>query len=160
MKMRSLFCTALLLAIAGLLFGQAANIPVCNGTNGPNCTDYFGAGNWANSPLPAGMITGYTLIAGGSGYTAPAVTITDPSGAPISGASAPVPIVVGGVITGFTGGTGGTGYTAPVITITDPTGSGAVATAIIRPPHTGGAKKFTDVFKDLKTVIATADTVT
>ena len=66
---RQLLSLFWLLMLGGLAFGQSANIPVCNGTNGPNCTDYFGSGNWANSPLPAGTITGYTLIAGGSGYT-------------------------------------------------------------------------------------------
>src|SRR5947209_20268513 len=99
---RLFFCISFLLAVGGLVFGQAANIPVCDGTNGPNCTDYFGSGNWANSPLPAGTITGYTLIAGGSGYTAPTVTVTDMTGGTL--ATPPTPIVLGGVITGFTGG--------------------------------------------------------
>src|ERR1700746_490973 len=130
----------LLLMLCGVLAAQGTNVQTCNSfdANGrpiystsvppdiigtTNCTDYFGVGNWANSPLPAGTITGYTLIAGGSGYTAPTVTITDPTGATISGTSAPTPIVVSGVITGFTGGTGGPNYTAPVITISDATGS-------------------------------------
>jgi FtsP/CotA-like multicopper oxidase with cupredoxin domain len=153
----------LLLVFAGVVFGQATQVPVCNGTNGPNCTDYFGSGNWANSPLPAGTITGYTLIAGGSGFVSPTVTVTDITGATLSGSSAPTPIVTGGVITGFTGGTGGTGYTAPVITIVDaaaPGGSGALATAILGPPYTGGIKKFLDPLVDLKTVIATSDQTT
>src|SRR3954466_2449785 len=105
---------ALFLSIAGLALAQAPNIPICNGfdTNGAPintanpavaCTDYFGAGNWANSPLPAGTIAGYTLIAGGSGYTAPTVVVTDMTGAPLTGAAAPTPVVTGGVITGFTG---------------------------------------------------------
>jgi FtsP/CotA-like multicopper oxidase with cupredoxin domain len=157
---RLFFCISLLLTVAGLMFGQAANIPVCDATHTTNCTDYFGSGNWANSPLPAGMITGYTLIAGGSGYTAPVVTISDMTGAPLSGAAAPTATVVGGVITGFTGGTGGTGYTAPVVTIMDPTGTGALATAVIGPPYTGGIKKFQDALKDLKAAIATPDTLT
>ena len=123
-----------------------------------NCTDYFGSGNWANSPLPAGTITGYTLIAGGSGYTAPTVTVTDPTGAPLTGASAPTPIVVSGVITGFTGGTGGTNYTAPVITIMDATGSGALASATLGPPFVGGVHKFVDAFKSLP--LAVPDTTT
>jgi FtsP/CotA-like multicopper oxidase with cupredoxin domain len=162
MKMKRLFfCISFVLAAGGLVFGQAGTIPVCNGSNGPNCTDYFGSGNWANSPLPAGTITGYTLIAGGSGYTAPTVTVTDVTGATLTGASAPVPTVVGGVITGFTGGTGGTGYTMPVITIVDPaTGSGALATAIIGGPYTGGMKKFQDPLFDLQKVLAKPDTTT
>src|SRR5579884_499584 len=153
----------------GLVFGQSTTVPVCNGfnaagvpintaTNSTVCTDYFGSGNWANSPLPAGTIAGYTLIAGGSGYTAPSVTITDPTGAPISGTSAPTPIVVGGVISGFMGGTGAAGYTAPVITITDPTGSGALATAILGPPYTGGMHKFVDALKPLPVAVPDSKT--
>ena len=172
--MKTRICMAilvLLLTFAGLSFGQAPNIPICNGfdangapinTASPTkpCTDYFASGNWANSPLPAGTISGYTLIAGGSDYTAPTVVVTDMTGAPLTDAAAPTPVVTGGVITGFTGGTGGAGYTAPVITIMDPTGSGAFATAIIGPPYTGGMKKFLDPLFDLNTVIAAPDTVT
>lgn len=166
---------SLLLLLSSLAYGQATQVPTCNGfTTGGTaayfapgsttpvtpCTDYFGSGNWANSPLPAGTITGYTLISGGSGYTAPTVTVTDMTGAPLTGAAAPVPTVVAGVITGFTGGTGGSGYTAPVVMISDTTGSGAMATAIIGPPYSGGIKKFQDAFVDLKGAIATADTTT
>ena len=76
--MKHLLKVALFLAIAALAFGQAPSIPICNGfdattgapinTASPTkpCTDNFGSGNWANSPLPAGIITGYTLIAGGA----------------------------------------------------------------------------------------------
>jgi FtsP/CotA-like multicopper oxidase with cupredoxin domain len=147
--MKNLLRLTFLLFVCPLIYGQAANIPVCNGTNGPNCTDYFGSGNWANSPLPSGTITGYTLISGGSGYTAPVITVTDITGTPLSGSTAPTATVVGGVIMGFTGGTGGAGYTAPVITITDPTGSGAMATAIIGPPYTGGVRKFMNALPTL-----------
>ena len=45
------------------------------------CTDYFGKANYANSPLPIGGVdissTGFTILDGGSGYTAPVVSITD-----------------------------------------------------------------------------------
>jgi hypothetical protein len=158
--MKKVLCLLVLLTFSGLAFGQAANIPVCNGTNGPNCTDYFGVGNWANSPLPAGTITGYTLISGGSGYTAPTITVTDPTGTTLTGGAAPVPTVVGGVIMGFTGGIGGTAYTAPVITITDATGSGALATATIGPPFVGGIRKFRDPLPDLKSSLAVPDATT
>jgi FtsP/CotA-like multicopper oxidase with cupredoxin domain len=161
----------LLLLLCGILAAQTTQVPICNGfdingvpinigTGSANCTDYFGSGNWANSPLPAGTITGYTLIAGGSGYSSPTVTITDMTGAALSGAAAPTAIVTGGVITGFTGGTGGANYTAPVITIIDATGSGAMASAIIGPPFVGGIKKFQDPFVDLKPAIATPDSNT
>ena len=166
--MKTLLRVALLLVLCQLAFGQATQVPICNGfangvpidtgTNSTNCTDYFGSGNWANSPLPAGTITGYTLIAGGSGYTAPTVTVTDVTGAPLTGAAAPTPIVIGGVITGFNGGTGGIGYTMPVISISDTTGSGAMASAIIGGPFTGGIQKFKDPLVDLTTLVATPDT--
>jgi len=156
--MKSLLRLSLFFLVSQLAYSQAANIAVCNGANGPNCTDYFGAANWANSPLPAGTITGYTLISGGSGYTAPTITVTDMTGAPLTGAAAPTPIVVGGVISGFSGGIGGTGYTAPVVTITDPTGSGAMATATIGGPYTGGIRKFVNLLPDLP--FAVPDTTT
>src|SRR3954454_15378854 len=103
--MKRLICIPLLLSLGATLFGQATKVPVCNaaGTNGPNCTDYFGAGNWVNSPLPAGTVTGFTLIAGGSGYINPVVDITDPTG---SGATATV-TATAGVIDGVTLVTGG-----------------------------------------------------
>ena len=81
----------LLLLLCGMMAAQAINVPTCNGfdangvpidnaTNSTNCTDLFGVGNWANSPLPAGTITGFTLISGGDGYVNPVVVITDPTG--------------------------------------------------------------------------------
>jgi FtsP/CotA-like multicopper oxidase with cupredoxin domain len=172
--MKRLLLLALLLVFSQLSFGQAANIPTCNGTNGPNCTDYFGVGNWANSPLPSGTITGFTLVAGGSGYASPVVTITDPTGG--SGASATA-TATGGVITSVTG-SGGSGYTMPQVAIVDvgvggtlqsPTcgginqpacGSGAMATANIGGPFVGGMQKFIDPLADLKTLIASPDTAT
>ena len=159
------------MTFAGLSFGQAPNIPICNGfdangvpintaTRRVTLHRLLRRRQLGEQSLPAGTITGYTLIAGGSNYTAPTVVVTDMTGAPLADAAAPTPVVTGGVITGFTGGTGGAGYTAPVITIMDPTGSGALATAIIGPPYTGGMKKFLDPLVDLKSVIATPDTVT
>jgi FtsP/CotA-like multicopper oxidase with cupredoxin domain len=175
--MKKLLCTPLLFLLlfifSGLAFGQAANVPVCNGSNGPNCTDYFGAGNYANSPLPAGSITGYTLIAGGSGYVNPVVVVTDPTGA---GASATA-TATAGVITAVTG-SGGTNYIMPQVTLVDvgvggslaaPTcgglgqpvcGTGAMAAATLGGPFTGGMQKFLDPLVDLKTVLAVADTTT
>lgn len=151
----------LLLAIAQFSFAQtpSAPIPVCNGSNGPNCTDYFGVANWANSPLPAGSVTSLTLVAGGSGYSsAPTVQITDLANSG-TGATASVN-VMSGVISGITLGSGGTGYIMPQVVISDPTGSGAMATAVIGGTLTGGMKKFIDPIVDLKSAIATADTTT
>jgi FtsP/CotA-like multicopper oxidase with cupredoxin domain len=182
----------LLLMLCGVLAAQGTNVQTCNSfdangrpiysiavppdTSGTtNCTDYFGVGNWANSPLPAGTITGFTLINGGSGYGNPVVVITDPTG---TGATATASFDSTGAITGITGN--GTNYTMPMVSIVDvgvggtllaPTcggvaqpacGSGAMATAIIGPPFTAGTGmlKFQDPLPDLKGAIATPDTTT
>jgi FtsP/CotA-like multicopper oxidase with cupredoxin domain len=177
----------LLLVLCGILAAQT-KVPTCNnfdatgapvyidpnsGTTITPCTDFFGVGNWANSPLPAGTITGFTLINGGDGYVNPVVVITDPTG---SGATANATVDSTGAITGLTGN--GTNYTMPVVSIVDvgaggslasPTcggaaqpacGSGAMATAIIGPPYTGGIRKFQDALPDLKSAIATPDIAT
>src|ERR1700687_2663486 len=164
---------------------QATQVPTCNGfdaTGAPIdtasgsavCTDYFGVANWANSPLPAGTITGYTLISPGSGYANPQVVITDITG---SGATAVATTDISGAITGITGSLT-PNYTMPMISIVDvgiggqigiPTcggagqpacGSGAMATAILGPPFTGGMLKFQDALPDLKSAIAKPDTTT
>src|ERR1700752_254525 len=179
--------TFLLLLFCGVLAAQGTNVQTCNSfdANGrpiystavppdtigaTNCTDYFGVGNWANSPLPAGTITGFTLINGGSGYGNPVVVISDPTG---TGATATATFDSTGAITGITGN--GTNYTMPVVTIVDvgpggapgaatcggggqlAWGRGAMATAIIGPPYSGGIKKFQDALPDLKSALATAD---
>src|SRR5438270_3828726 len=182
----------LLLMLCGVLAAQGTNVQTCNSfdANGrpiysasvppdtigtPDCTDYFGVGNWANSPLPAGTIAGFTLINGGSGYGNPIVVITDPTG---TGATATATFDSTGAITGLTGN--GTNYTMPMVSIVDvgvggtllaPTcggvaqpacGSGAMATAIIGPPFTAGTGmlKFQDPLPDLKGAIAIPDTTT
>jgi FtsP/CotA-like multicopper oxidase with cupredoxin domain len=177
-EMKKLFLAPLLLLFSSLAFGQTP-VPVCSPNNPPpNCTDYFGVANWANSPLPAGGISGYTVVASGSGYVNPVVTIMDATG---TGATAgAVTIGVGGAITAIAAGTTGSGYFAPQITIVDlgaggsisaPTcggvgqpacGSGALATAVIGGTITGGIHKFvtTDLLPDLKGALAVADTTT
>ncbi|HEV2116678.1 MAG TPA: hypothetical protein VGR48_11670, partial [Terriglobales bacterium] len=181
--MKSLLYVFVVLIFSGLAFSQGSNVAVCDGfnaagapivtaTGSTNCTDYFAVGNYANSPLPAGTITGFTLISGGSGYASPVVVITDPTG---TGAAATA-TQTGGVITAVTGT--GTNYTMPQVTIVDvgvggalgtpacggpaqpACGSGALATAIIGPPFTGGMQKFLDAMPDLKALIATPDTTT
>ena len=172
--MKKLLAIPLLLMFAGMALGQI-NILPCGSPGAlapPDCTDYFGAANWANSPLPAGTVTGFTLIAGGSGYGNPLVVVTDPTG---SGASATA-TVTAGVITAVTGG-GGSGYIIPQVTIVDvgvggtlqphlrrrrqpACGAGAMATAVLGGPFTGGIQKFIDPLVDLKSVIATSDTST
>ena len=179
----------LLLVLSGVLAAQSNAVPTCNnfdptsgapvyvapalGTTVTPCTDFFGVGNWANSPLPAGTITGFTLINGGDGYVNPVVVITDPTG---TGATASATVDSTGAITGLTGN--GTNYTMPVVSIVDvgaggslltPTcggtgqpvcGGGAMATAVIGPPYTGGMRKFQDALPDLKSAIANPDTLT
>lgn len=109
---------------------------------------YFGPyGNWAYSPLPRGPVAVITLTSGGTGYTAPVVTIDDVYGTG-SGAIATVDPTtqidsITGAITGITF-TGGADYSAPTVTITDPTGTGATATATIGGTLTGGIQKFVD----------------
>ena len=163
--------------LVALASGQT-NLPPCDPNNlPPNCTDYFGVANWANSPLPAGAITGFTVVAAGSGYVNPVVTITDTAG---SGATAPTSFTFDanlGIST-VTGGGGGAGYIAPQVTIVDvgaggslaspmcgglgqaACGSGALVTATIGGTIAGGIRKFMDQLPDLKLAIATPDTAT
>jgi FtsP/CotA-like multicopper oxidase with cupredoxin domain len=181
---RLLTLVTLILIFGTFAAAQKKKVPVCNGFDASGvpidtlsgstvCTDYFGVANWANSPLPAGQITGFTLISPGSGYVNPQVVITDITGA---GATAIATVDSTGAVTGVTGS--GANYTMPMVTIVDvgaggalgaPTcggagqpvcGSGAMATAIIGPPFTGGMLKFQDLLPDLKGAIATPDTIT
>jgi FtsP/CotA-like multicopper oxidase with cupredoxin domain len=121
-------------------------IPAPTAPDGPGGTPhYFGPfGNWAYSPLPTGTIASITLDAGGTGYTAPVVTIEDVygTGTGATAASASVDALTG-AITAISGGLGGTGYTAPIVTITDPTGTGAAATPTLT-ALIGGIHKFMD----------------
>ena len=107
---------------------------------------YFGPyGNWAFSPLPSGPIATVSVVDGGSGYTAPVVTIVDAYIATFTPATATATVdATTGAITGLVLGSGGDGYMAPVVTITDPTGTGALGDAIVGGPLTGGIRKFVD----------------
>ena len=178
--MKKILCILSLLMLGTLAFAQTTNLPPCDPNNlPPNCTDYFGVANWANSPLPAGAITGFLIKAAGSGYSPSTVAIiTDTTG---TGATAPTFTMdaTGGLATVI--GTGaGSNYIAPQITVVDygvggtaaapacgaapmpACGSGAVVLATIGAPLTTGTgiRKFLDPLPDLKTVIATADTNT
>src|SRR5437879_6582701 len=114
--MKKLLVVSLLLMLSSLGFGQV-NLPPCDPNNlPPNCTDYFGVANWANSPLPAGAITGFPVVFAGSGYVNPVVVITDTTG---TCASAGTVTVVGGAITAIAVASGGTGYIAPQVTVVD-----------------------------------------
>jgi len=157
--MKKLIFVTLLLMLGSLAFGQV-NLPPCDPNNvQPNCTDYFGVANWANSPLPAGAITGFTVVFAGSGYVNPVVVITVTTG---TGASAGQVTVTGGAITAIAAGVGGSGYIAPQVTVVDvglngtlaapscgalgqpACGSGAMVTATIGGTITGGIRKFVD----------------
>ena len=70
---------------------------------------YFGPlPNYANSPMPKGVIAAITLNDGGSGYTSPTVVISDAYGTGL-GATATA-TVAGGVVTGISLTNPGTGY--------------------------------------------------
>jgi FtsP/CotA-like multicopper oxidase with cupredoxin domain len=109
---------------------------------------YFGPyPNWAYSPMPKGPINSlsYTVVSGGTGYSAtPTVTINDLY-ATGTGATATA-TVVGGVITAIVPGAVGSNYSAPTVVITDATGTGAVVTAAIGGPFAAGTgiRKFID----------------
>ncbi len=127
----------------------AAPLPGIDGPGG--IPHYFGPfGNWAYSPLPNGPVAVVAVVDGGSGYTAPVVTVDDAYGtatAPASVAAIVDPVT--GAITSFTIADGGAGYSAPVVTITDPTGSGATADALIGGTLVGGMRKFVDAMPGL-----------
>ena len=142
---------------AGSLSGVAAPLAAASAPVPGGTPDYFGPySNWANSALPIGPIAAITMTSGGLGYSAPAVTISDVSGV---GPTVPATATVGagGAITAISVPPGN--YAAPVVTITDPTGVDASAAASIT-PASGGLRKFMDALPDLKSLIATPDTVT
>ena len=77
---------------------------------------YFGPyGNWAFSPLPKGPVGTVSVVDGGTGYTAPVVTVTDAylDMANITPADVTAAVGAGGAITGFTIVSGGAGYRLP-----------------------------------------------
>jgi FtsP/CotA-like multicopper oxidase with cupredoxin domain len=115
--------------------------PVLDPTGVPH---YFGPwANYANSPMPKGSVSSIVVNNGGSGYTAPVVTIEDYYGTG-HGATATASIDATGVIRGIVVTSPGTGYTAPVVFIEDATGVDADATALIGGILSGGIRKFID----------------
>jgi hypothetical protein len=172
MKSKIILSFIVLLASARA-FGQT-NFPPCNSLATPpviaNCKDYLGVANYANSPLPIGSVdisvTGFTIVDGGSGYSAgtPA-TITDfYNTSSATGAAATLSIdPASGTITAITGASGGAGYVAPVVTIADPLGGGSGAMILAKLSTTGvtgGIRKFvpTDLLPSIP--IAVPDTTT
>ncbi len=90
----------------------------------------------------SGQIISSTLLAGGSGYTAPLAVIATPdfpSGmlpSPNGRQATATVLMSGGVITDVIVQDGGDGYFQPVLTIVDPTGIGASATLNVSPINT------------------------
>jgi FtsP/CotA-like multicopper oxidase with cupredoxin domain len=139
--------------IAGLTAMGLAAVAVPDPGGVPH---YFGPyANWANSPLPKGPVATVNVVDGGTGYTAPIVTIDDaylPVDNGTNGGFTPASVtatVAGGVITGFTIVSPGAGYMAPVVSIADATGTGALGDAIIGGTLTGGIRKFVDTVPGL-----------
>lgn len=107
----------------------------------------------------SGSITGYSITAAGSGYTAATtvdITAPDfPNGMlpyPNGSQATATPIVQGGVLTGISNDYGGNGYFEPTITITDSGGgTGATATATVGGPNllNQGQEKYDFVNIDL-----------
>jgi FtsP/CotA-like multicopper oxidase with cupredoxin domain len=94
----------------------------------PMDNTYMGAGMG-----PGGSIYSVSVTAGGSGYTAPTVTIDPPAGCTVGCVTATANVTqINGVITAIQVSAGGAGYTsAPLVTVSDPTGTGAAATAVL-----------------------------
>ena len=105
-------------------------------------------------------VTGYTIVNGGSGYSAsPTITISAPSGlsfAPVQATATAT--VLAGVITAITITNPGGGYlAAPTLTVTDVSGSGANITLAIASVWTANVNQETYNFTDATTVV-TANT--
>ena len=131
------YCNALdqSLNLSGL--GQAvaqvrATLPGQNYVTPPAVSLVGGGGAGATAVATLNGVAGFTITAGGSGYSSnPTVTITPAAGSTGAGATA-VAVVAGGVINNIALVNPGSNYTvAPTVTITDPKGKGAAATANI-----------------------------
>ena len=104
---------------------------------------YFGPyANYANSPLPKGVIASITVDASGSGYTNPTITIADVYGTGTGATATATVAPVTGEITSITVVNAGKDYSAPVVTIEDANGVDAAATAVLGGPFLGGLRKF------------------
>ena len=97
-------------------------------------------------------ITSVDVVTGGSGYVAPTITVTDPTG---SGALLTA-VLTGDVITGVTVVAGGSGYTNPTLTINDSAGSGAVLSAVLQSRITLNASAAVFAVGDIGKVVRTA----
>lgn len=114
--------------------GNGADFTVTNGGNGyintPNVRFSGGGGTGAIALVNGITLTGFQILNGGTGYTAPVVTISAPTLSTGINASASI-TQVAGIITNITLTNAGTGYQfPPSVTITDPNGTKAVAIPI------------------------------
>lgn len=119
-------------------------------------------------PPISGQIVSAQIVNGGTGYTAPTVTISFPDSPggqalnPNGLQATAIATQTAGVITSVDITNGGDGYFAPLISITDPTGSGADIEATLTPILTANfaqeVYKFSDVdvsmFPGVKSVYA------
>jgi len=91
--------------------------------------DTTGAGAQATAIISSGVITGFTLVQAGSGYSKPPIITITSSGA---GAGAVVTTNIVGNLSSILVLNGGSGYvTAPTVTISSDSGYGASAQAVI-----------------------------
>ena len=126
---------------SGVAAPAALPLPGIEGPGG--VPHYFGPfANWAYSPLPKGAIATIAVVDGGTGYSAPVVTVSDIYGTSTNAVATAT--VTDGVITAISVDVAGSGYSAPIVTITDSTGTGATAAATIGGPFAGGLRKFVD----------------
>jgi len=115
------------------------NAPIENGSGDealeitPSFATYDSSGNFYDTvyfevaPDSTTNIDSVTLVAGGTGYTSPTVTISGDG----TGATA-IATVENGVITAIDIVSGGSNYSQASVVITDPTGTGASAIATLR----------------------------
>jgi hypothetical protein len=89
--------------------------------------NYYDTVYFEESPDNTTNIDSVSVVSGGSGYTAPTVSISgDGTGAKATAT------VQNGIITAITVTDGGSGYTQAIVSIVDSTGTGASATAVLR----------------------------
>ena len=108
----------------GSVFGFVAQVQTVTWTDGNLDPDVGNTPPGFRNPFASTSITSVTVTNGGSGYSAPTLIVSDPSGRAASVQLTPT--VSGGVITAVTVVNGGSGLVGPAtIRVTDGAGSGA-----------------------------------
>lgn len=100
-------------------------------------SDPTGTGASISPQLTNGIVTGFTVVAGGSGYTSPSVTIQAPGGSGTT-ATATAAIGNGGIVSAIMVNNGG-GYTTAPAVIVQPTNNAAAATLNLMPFGVSGS---------------------